>query len=161
EGLTRATIEHALTAGIRWFDTAEVYGAGRSERLLGDALAHAPAGIPSPLIVTKVSWEHLRGPMVRAAVLGSLQRLGRPKVDMVLVHAPDPRVPIVETMGALEALHAEGRVAAIGVSNFGPDELRKAAGALRGTPLAVNQVRYSLLEPGEGDALSDTARDLG
>ena len=161
ETRTRATVDRALALGVPWFDTAEVYGAGRSERILGDALARRPAGSPGPFISTKVSWEHLKAPMVRAALHGSLQRLGRPSVDAYLVHAPDPRSPIPETMGALEALHGEGKIRAIGVSNFGPKEIEVAASALRNVPLAIDQVRFSLLERGEGDAVLEAARPRG
>ncbi|HKV90523.1 MAG TPA: aldo/keto reductase, partial [Thermoplasmata archaeon] len=107
EARTRRTAERALAAGLRWFDTAEVYGAGRSERLLGDVLARNRSDPAQMLVTTKVSWEHLRAAQVKAAVVGSLQKLGRTSVDLVLVHAPDRRVPIAETMGALETLWKE------------------------------------------------------
>jgi aryl-alcohol dehydrogenase-like predicted oxidoreductase len=161
EGHTRSTLAHAVEAGVRWLDTAEVYGSGRSERLLGDLLAeHAPL-VPPPFLTTKVSWEHLRGPMVRPALLGSLRRLGRTRVDIYLVHAPDPHVPLKETLGALEALWKEGKIGAVGVSNFSPEQLVEAIGLLREAPLVVNQVRYSLLERDEGDALVDIAKEHG
>jgi aryl-alcohol dehydrogenase-like predicted oxidoreductase len=153
ESRTQATLLHALDRKVRWFDSAEVYGAGRSERLLGDTLGRRPGGAEGLLVTTKVSWEHLRGPMVRSALLGSLQRLGLPKVPIYLVHAPDPRVPMAETMQALDQLHRDGRLDAVGVSNFALDELVKARTLLRSAPLVVNQVRFNLLEPEEGDAL--------
>ncbi|HTT26235.1 MAG TPA: aldo/keto reductase [Thermoplasmata archaeon] len=161
ETRTRETLAHAVEAGIRWIDTAEVYGSGRSERLLGDLLANHPPLAPPAFLTTKVSWEHLRGPMVRPALLGSLRRLGRSRVDVYLVHAPDPHVPLKETMAALEALWKEGKIGAIGVSNFSAEELVAAKTALREAPLVVNQVRYSLLERDEGDAALDAARELG
>jgi aryl-alcohol dehydrogenase-like predicted oxidoreductase len=161
EGHTRTTLAHAVEHGLRWIDTAEVYGSGRSERLLGDLLAeHAPL-VPPPFLTTKVSWEHLRGAMVRAALVGSLRRLGRTSVDIYLVHAPDPRVPLKETMTALETLWSEGKIGAIGVSNFSAEQLVEAKGCLQHAPLVVDQVRYSLFERDEGDALLQTARDLG
>lgn len=158
---TRATIERALARGVPWFDTAEVYGAGRSERILGDLLARRPPGRPEPFLATKVSWEHLRAPMVRTALLGSLQRLSRPSVDLYLIHAPDPHVPVAETLGAMELLHTEGRIGALGVSNFGPSEVTAALGTLKTARLAVDQVRYSLFEPDEGDALLPLAKEHG
>jgi aryl-alcohol dehydrogenase-like predicted oxidoreductase len=161
EALTRATIEHALGRGIPWFDTAEVYGSGRSERLLGDALGRRVGQGPGSFVTTKVSWEHLRGPMVRAALLGSLQRLTLQRVDLYLVHAPDPHVPIAETMGALEALWKEGRIGAVGVSNFSLEQLVAAREALKEAPLVANQIRYSLLETEEGDALGAYCRSNG
>jgi aryl-alcohol dehydrogenase-like predicted oxidoreductase len=99
--------------------------------------------------------------MVRPALLGSLRRLGRTRVDIYLIHAPDPHVPLLETLGALEALWKEGRIGAIGVSNFSAEEMGKARAGLKEAPLVVNQVRYSLLERDEGDALVDAARDNG
>ena len=160
EMLTRATIRHALEVGVAWFDTAEVYGGGRSERLLGDALAEAPSG-HTPFLTTKVSSEHLRPAQVRAALTQSLRRLGRKSVDVYLVHAPDPRLPIGPTMEALEALWKEGKVGAIGVSNFSVEDLVAARDALSEAPLVVNQVRYSLLARAEGDAVFDYCRKNG
>ncbi len=151
EARTKATIGRAYERGIRWFDTAEVYGNGRSERLLGDVLARAAEGAPDAYVVTKVSWEHLRPSQLRASLINSLERLGRPAVDLYLVHAPDPHVPLSETMGALESLWKEGRIGAIGVSNFGIEELEEAARHLSETRIVVNQVRYNLFDREEAD----------
>jgi aryl-alcohol dehydrogenase-like predicted oxidoreductase len=159
ERRTRETLARAIELGLRWFDTAEVYGAGRSERVLGDALAHAGAMTPPPFVTTKAWWEHLRSSVVRAALLGSLQRLALPKVDLYLVHAPNPKVPIDETMGAMAELAREGKIGSVGVSNFDVDELEAARSALGSTPLAVNQVRYSLLTPEDGEAVLGYCRD--
>lgn len=149
---TRATLTRALERGIRWLDTAEVYGSGRSERVVGDVIAASPA--PQDLfLATKVSWEHLRPGQIRAALTGSLQRLGRRSVDLYLVHAPDPRVPIADTMGALEALWKEGRIGAIGVSNFGVEELEAARNALSEAEIVVDQVRYNLFDREDGDSI--------
>ncbi len=156
-----ASIERALDRGIRWLDTAEVYGAGRSERLLGAALGEHETLLPELLIVTKVSWEHLRSAQIRAAIQGSLERLGRPKVDLYLVHAPDGRVPIMETMTTLGEIMDDGRIGAIGVSNFSVEELEAAQSALGQRRLAVNQVRYNLIEREDGDPLRDYCRDHG
>jgi aryl-alcohol dehydrogenase-like predicted oxidoreductase len=161
EARTRQAIDRGLARGIRWFDTAEVYGAGRSERLLGDALATTAKKPPDLFIATKVSWEHLRAGQLRAALTGSLQRLGRRSVDLYLVHGPDPRVPIAETMGALEALHQEGKIGAIGVSNFGPEELEAAEAALGETPIVVNQVRFNLFDREEAEPILEPCRRRG
>lgn len=161
EDRTSATIVESLKRGVRWFDTAEVYGSGRSERLVGDVLARAGEVSPPPFVVTKVSWEHLRPSQVRASLMGSLQRMGRSSVDLYLVHAPDPRVPIADTMGALEALWSEGRVRAIGVSNFSLDELKAARAALRKTDIAAVQVLYNLFDRADGDAVLDYCRKEG
>ena len=160
EARTKATVGRAVELGLRWFDTAEVYGAGRSERLLGDVLRRANAGAEA-LVVTKLSWEHLRASQVRPSLVRSLDRLGRGSVDVYLVHAPDRRVPLAETMGALEALWKEGRVGAIGVSNFSAEQLAEAAAALRETRLAVHQVRYNLFDREEAEATLPFCREHG
>ncbi|HYK92786.1 MAG TPA: aldo/keto reductase [Thermoplasmata archaeon] len=161
EDRTRATLDHALSRGVRWVDTAEVYGNGRSERLLGNALAAMDPAAPPPFISTKVSWEHLRPSQVRASLLGSLQRLGRRQVDLYLVHAPDPQTPIPETMGALETLWEEKRTRSIGVSNFSLEELDSAREALDTTKVVVNQVRYNLLEREDAEPILDYCRQHG
>ena len=150
-----ATIERALAAGVRWFDTAEVYGAGRSERVLGGVLSRHPGIDPPPFVVSKVSWEHLRPTQLRAAIQGSLERLDRPSLDLYLVHAPDARVPIGETMQELQRIADEGRIRAIGVSNFTVPELEAAQAALAPRRIVANQVRYSLLDREEGDAVRE------
>ncbi len=155
EARTKATIGRAFELGFRWFDTAEVYGSGRSERILGDVLARAAGGAPDAFVVTKVSWEHLRPSQVRASLVNSLERLGRPSVDLYLVHAPDPHVPLSGTMEALEALWAEGKIGAIGVSNFGVGELEAAAGYLQKARLVVNQVRYNLFDRDEAEPVRE------
>ncbi len=158
EARTQATAAHALAAGVRWFDTAEVYGSGRSERILGDVLRRSREGAADVFLTSKVSWEHLRPAQVRSALIGSLGRLGRSAIDVYLVHAPDPHVPIAETMGALEALWKEGKIRAVGVSNFSLEELRAARAALGEAPLVVNQVLYNLFDREEGDALREFCR---
>jgi myo-inositol catabolism protein IolS len=150
EAKTKTVIEHAVSIGVPWLDTAEVYGTGRSERLLGDVLARQPPA-SGVFLTTKVSWEHLRSAQIRAALTGSLQRLGRRSVDVYLVHAPDPHVPIRETMETLEQLWKEGRIGGIGVSNFSVAELEAASEALHEAPLVVHQVKYSLLDRTDGD----------
>lgn len=161
EERTRATVERALARALTWFDTAEVYGTGRSERLLGDALARAGPSAASTFVATKVSWEHLRASQVRASLLGSLQRLGRKSVDLYLVHAPDPHTPIPETMGALETLWSEGRIKAVGVSNYSLQELDAARSAMTKTRVAVNQVRYNLFEREDAEPILEYCRGHG
>jgi aryl-alcohol dehydrogenase-like predicted oxidoreductase len=153
EQRTRAVLAHAFELDLPWLDTAEVYGGGRSERMLGDLLAGRPPGSPVPFISTKLSWEHLRPSQIRPSVLGSRQRLGLPKLDLYLVHAPDPHVPIKDTMQALEALWKAGDLKAIGVSNFSLEQLEAAQAALTETEIVANQVRFSLLERDEADPL--------
>ncbi len=161
EAHTLASLTHAVDAGMRWFDTAEVYGNGRSERVLGEALNRDEAIAKASFLVTKVSWEHLRAGQLRAALIGSLERLGRSYVDLYLVHAPDPHVPLTETMPALEALWKEGRIGAIGVSNFSLEELERAQAALPEARIVVNQVRFNLFDREDADPLLAYCRDHG
>jgi aryl-alcohol dehydrogenase-like predicted oxidoreductase len=161
EARTKATIGRAFELGFRWFDTAEVYGSGRSERLLGEVLRRAAGDAPDAFVVTKVSWEHLRPNQVRASLINSLERLGRRSVDLYLVHAPDARVPLTETMPALEALWKEGRIGAIGVSNFSEEEMAAAQAALTEAKVAVNQVRYNLFDRDEADPILAYCRAHG
>jgi len=161
EARTKATIGRAYERGIRWFDTAEVYGNGRSERVLGQVLARAPGAAPDAYVVTKVSWEHLRGPQVRASLIGSLERLARRSVDLYLVHAPDARVPLSETMPALEALWKEGKIGAIGVSNFSVEELEEASRHLSEAKIVVNQLRYNLFLRDDVEPVEEYCRSHG
>ena len=161
EARTKATIGHALERGIRWFDSAEVYGAGRSERILGDVFYRAGPSATDALVVTKLSWEHLRPAQVRPALMGSLQRLGRSKIDLYLIHSPDPRVPLADTMPALEALWKEGKIGAIGVSNFSVQQMVEARAALRETDVVVNQVLYNMFERDDGDEILPYCRKEG
>lgn len=161
ETRTHSALERALDQGLPWIDTAEVYGTGRSERMLGDALGRRPDGWTPPFLSTKVSWEHLHAAQVRASVRGSLQRLGRTSVDLYLVHAPDPRVPISETMGAMVALQKEGKATSIGVSNFSIPELEAAREAVGEGEVLVNQIRFNLFDAEDGSAMAPYCRKNG
>ncbi|MFZ0699818.1 MAG: aldo/keto reductase [Thermoplasmata archaeon] len=161
EDRTRTSLERAIDSGMRWFDTAEVYGNGRSERVLGEALNRTPTLAKESFVVTKVSWEHLRPEQLRASLVGSLERLGRPFVDLYLIHAPDPHVPLKDTMPALEAIWKEGRIGAIGVSNFSVEEMETAQAALSEARLVVNQVRYNLFDREDGDPIRQYCRAHG
>ncbi len=161
EARTKATIARAYERGVRWFDTAEVYGGGRSERLLGEVLHRAVGGGADAYVVSKVSWEHLRPAQVRASLIGTLERLARRSVDLYLVHAPDTRVPLSETIPALETLWKEGKVGAIGVSNFSADELEEAGRHLSGGRIAVNKVRYNLFDREEAEPVLEVCRRNG
>ena len=161
EARTKATIGRAYERGMRWFDTAEVYGNGRSERLLGEVLARTPGGSPDAYVVTKVSWEHLRPAQVRASLIGSLEKMARRSVDLYLIHGPDARVPLSDTMGALEALRKEGKIGAIGVSNFSVEELEEAARHLSEAKIVVNQLRYNLFLRDDVDPVQEYCRAHG
>jgi aryl-alcohol dehydrogenase-like predicted oxidoreductase len=114
-----AAIRAALDAGMNWIDTAEVYGDGRSEELVGRAVAGRRDEV---LIFTKVAPEPegsgLRPEQVRRAIRGSLRRLGVDHVDLYQVHWPDEAVPVEETWGTMAELVGEGLTRHVGVSNF-------------------------------------------
>ena len=134
-----ATIQEALDLGINFFDTAEAYGDGYAESLLGEALGKRRK---EAVIASKVSQNHLRYEQVKKACEGSLSRLGTDWIDLYQVHWPNRDVPFEETFRALLDLQEEGKIRAIGVSNFGVEDLRQA---LRFAPVQSNQLPYSLL----------------
>jgi aryl-alcohol dehydrogenase-like predicted oxidoreductase len=115
-----AAIRAALEAGMNWIDTAEVYGEGRSEDIVGAAIAGRRDG---PLVATKVAPERpgtgFRPEEVRRACTASLRRLGRDHLDVYQLHWPDSSgIPVEDTWGAMAGLVDEGLVRNIGVSNF-------------------------------------------
>ena len=144
-----ATIRSAVERGITLIDTAPVYGFGRSEEIVGMALS---GGLRKRAIVaTKAGLEWRDGQVmrnssparIRKEVEESLRRLRTDYIDLYQVHWPDPLVPIQETAGALARLMAEGKIRAIGVSNYSPaqmDRFREAA------PIHSVQPPYNLFE---------------
>lgn len=159
-------IRAALDAGIDAIDTAPVYGFGHSERVVGRAIAGRRDEV---VLCTKVGlrWDCADGELffespqpngeavrvyrnsrpesVTHEVDASLVRLGVECIDLVQVHWPDPTTPVADTMGALCALHAAGKVRAVGVSNYDVAQLDEARSALGSVPLASTQPKYSLL----------------
>ncbi|TXK17280.1 aldo/keto reductase [Homoserinibacter sp. GY 40078] len=157
EGATDVVLA-ALDAGVTFFDTADIYGAeyGLSETLLGAALRGRR---DEAVIATKFGHQQFAAPLasvgprggrayIRAAVEGSLARLGTDRIDLYQLHTPDPVTPIEETLSALDELVREGKVLAIGHSNFDGTQIRAAAAAAHAaglTPFASAQNEYSLL----------------
>lgn len=134
------SIHTALDDGINFFDTAEGYGQqGESESLLGKALG---ARRDSALIATKVSQSHLAPEQLRTACEASLKRLGTDRIDLYQVHWPSRSIPLSETLGALNRLKEEGKIRAIGVSNFGVGDM---GDLLKLQHVESNQLPYSLL----------------
>lgn len=117
------TIQRALDLGVNLIDTAEGYGGGHAEEVLGRALAGRRG---AAVIADKVAPDHLEPALIRAAFEGSCRRLGTDYIDVYFVHWPNIDVPIAEIMGELERLRAEGKIRAIGVSNFTAEELAEA-----------------------------------
>ncbi|EDX77953.1 oxidoreductase, aldo/keto reductase family [Coleofasciculus chthonoplastes PCC 7420] len=153
-----------LDAGVSFFDTAEVYGLGESESLLGQFMKEF--GRPAQ-IATKyfpVPWR-FTSQSVSDALTASLKRLQVEQIELYQVHSPFSFFMSQETlMNALADEVQRGRIASVGVSNYSAEQMREAHGylAARGIPLAVNQVQYSLLERKiERNGVLDTARELG
>jgi aryl-alcohol dehydrogenase-like predicted oxidoreductase len=146
EGDVRSAFEASLDAGVDFFDTAELYGLGRSERLLGTFIrsARSPVRVATKFLPT--FWR-LRRTSLLAALRGSLRRLGLERVDLYQVHWPYPPISIETWMDALADAVQAGLASAVGVSNFDLDQTKRAADALakRGLSLASNQVHYNLL----------------
>jgi len=139
EGDALAAIEEALEVGINFFDTAEAYGGGRSEELLGKALSHRRQ---EAVIASKAIGNNLKPDRLQKSCEQSLKRLRTDYIDLYQIHWANWEVPIEETMGALEQLKQQGKVQAIGVSNFGPVDL---AGILQAGECCTNQMAYNLL----------------
>ncbi len=136
-----AALRRGIELGINLIDTAETYATGRSEELVGESIK----GIRSDVFVaTKVSPANLRYDSVISACEGSLRRLGTSYIDLYQVHWPNPRIPIEETMKAMEDLVRGGKVRYIGVSNFSVHQTREAQAALAKNEVVSNQVEYSL-----------------
>ncbi|MDA4128497.1 MAG: aldo/keto reductase [Thaumarchaeota archaeon] len=136
-----ASLVRAVELGCNFVDTAEIYGDGKSERLVSEVLKGQRDKI---FLATKVSPNHLQYEDVLAACERSLERLGTKFIDLYQIHWPNPGVPIGETMKAMERLVKEGKVRYIGVSNFGVGEMEGAQESLSKSELASNQVEYSL-----------------
>jgi aryl-alcohol dehydrogenase-like predicted oxidoreductase len=145
-----ATIRAALGQGISLIDTAPVYGFGVSEEIVGEALA--VAGLRSrTVIATKVGLEWRDGKIYRNAsrarimqeIDDSLRRLRTDYVDIYQVHWPDPLVPVEETAEAMRTLYQQGKIRAIGVSNFPVSQMEAFR---RVAPLHVLQSPYNLFE---------------
>ena len=158
----RAVYQASLDAGINFFDTAELYGLGRSETLLGQFMRTSGT---RPLVATKFipfPWRLTRGSLV-AALRRSLKRLGLDQVDLYQIHHPIPPLAPETWAEALADAVEAGLTRAVGVSNYSPAWMLRAHAALsrRGVPLASNQVQYSLLERGpERSGLLKTCQEL-
>jgi len=152
--LTRDSIREAweasVDAGVTLFDTAEVYGGGESERIIGALSAGDPVRAGSMVLATKFMpspWKlNVRGALL-ASLRASLTRLGADAVDLYQIHGPISLRSHAALADALAAAHGEGLVRAVGVSNYSIRETRSIAAALerRGLRLATNQIEFSLL----------------
>jgi len=157
-------VQTAIDGGVNWFDTAEMYGRGHSERALSQALK--AAGMADDDVVVGTKWMPLlrTARNIRKTIDSRLHALDGISIDLYMVHQPwsfsSPESEMREMADLVEA----GKIRAVGVSNFNAAQMRRAHAALakRGLPLAVNQVQYSLLHRDiETNGILDAAQDLG
>ncbi len=159
-----ATIDRALELGIDFFDTAEIYGPYINEELLGRALRGKR---DKAIIATKFGFRIVDGrgqgtdsrpENVRAVAEASLKRLGTDHIDLFYQHRVDPDVPIEDTVGAMAALVAEGKVRFLGLSEAGPATLRRAHAV---HPISALQSEWSLWERGVEADIWPLCQELG
>ena len=163
-----ATIHRALDLGVDFLDTADVYGAGANETLVGKALRGRRDGV---VLATKCGITHqasskmsglsgldARPEYVREACDASLRRLGVDVIDLYYLHRVDPKTPIEDTIGAMAELVRAGKVRWLGLSEVGPEKLRRAHAT---HPIAALQSEYSLWERIHEESVIPTCRELG
>lgn len=134
-------LRRGIEMGMKLIDTAEMYGHGRSEMLVGEAIEDSREDV---FLATKVSPEHFGYDDVIKSCEASLQRLRVKFVDLYQLHWPSLRIPIQETMRAMEELVATGKTRFIGVSNFSMEQTMQAQESLPRSELVSNQVKYSI-----------------
>ena len=158
------TIHAAIDLGVTFFDTAEMYGPFSNEELVGAAIRGRRDGL---VIATKfaIRWNgnEMAGldgspANARRAVEGSLKRLGIDTIDLFYQHRVDPNVPIEETVGGMAELVREGKVRHLGLSEAGPETIRRAA---KVHPIAALQSEYSIWERDVEDEILPVCRELG
>lgn len=159
----QAVLEAALSGGINFIDTAEVYLFGGSEKTLGLALPEHRAEVVLASKFFPYPWRLGKGSL-KKALQASLKRLGLPQVDLYILHFPVPPVPLETWVEALAEAQQAGLTRAVGISNCNAQQTRRAQAVLAkyGIPLASNQVEYSLLNrSAERNGLLETCRELG
>ncbi len=159
----RGVLVRGIDAGLRLIDTAESYNAlgdepGWAETLVGRELAGRRG---EAFVATKISPRNLSARDVPAHARASARRLQVDVIDLYQIHAPNPSIPIAETMAALERLVDEGVIRYIGVSNFSAEQLKAAQDAARTHAIVSNQVRYNLFERAAADEVLALCRSSG
>ncbi|CAH2602356.1 Aldo/keto reductase [Rhodovastum atsumiense] len=160
-----ATLEHALAIGITHFDTADMYGTGHNERLLGGFLKgrRDRVVLASKFGIVRLPGEHTRRidtspAYVRTACEASLQRLGVETIDLYYAHRLNPEIPVEETVGAMADLVRAGKVRALGLSEVSAATLRRAHAV---HPIAAVQTEYSLWSRDPESGVLPACRELG
>jgi aryl-alcohol dehydrogenase-like predicted oxidoreductase len=152
-----AIVQRALELGVTLFDTAEIYGFGRSERILGRALGD---DLESIFLASKILPVMPVAPVVEQRAVASAERLGARRLDLYQVHQPNPAVRDGTIMRGMRALQRVGLVDEVGVSNYSLKRWQAAESAL-GSKVFSNQVRYSLVNRGPERDLIPYAADQG
>jgi aryl-alcohol dehydrogenase-like predicted oxidoreductase len=160
-----ATIDRALELGVNFLDTADMYGSGANEELVGRAIRGRRDRV---VLATKFGFVRTADPnyrgvngrpeYVRQACEASLKRLGVETIDLYYQHRVDPGTPIEETVGAMARLAQEGKIRFLGLSEAAPDTIRRAA---RVHPIAALQTEYSLWAREPEQELLPVCRELG
>lgn len=163
ESNLQPAFNYALEQGINFFDTAEVYGQGQSERLLGKCIQAAGKPVVVATKFFPFPWRLLRSNL-RSALRASLGRLGLKQVDLYQIHWPFLPVPVEAWAEALADACQDGLVRAVGVSNYNEKQLRRSYSVLsrREVKLASNQISYSLLDRAiEKNGMLKLCQELG
>lgn len=165
EARSLETLDRALELGVDFWDTADMYGSGDNERLLGRALRvrREKVVLATKFAVLRDEEGNFTGVSgrpdhVREACEASLKRLGTDYIDLYYQHRVDPEVPIEDTVGAMAELVEQGKVRYLGLSEAGPETLRRAASV---HPIAALQTEYSLWSRQLEDEILPTCRTLG
>jgi aryl-alcohol dehydrogenase-like predicted oxidoreductase len=157
-----AVMDAAWELGLRWFDTADAYGGGRSEQWIGDwarETGNRPRVTSKTFNAMDDGADHgLARDRVLRQVDTSLERLGLDRIDLYLTHEPDPDTPVEETFATFQALLDRGAIGSWGISNVGVDDLNEWLAL--GTPALV-QNSYSLLDRGDERELIPLCREHG
>lgn len=156
-------LQHAVELGCDFLDTATIYGAGRSEELIGEALSHRRKDyfLASKCVLSFKEGKRIidgRPEAIRVACEASLKRLKTDVIDLYYLHRPDPNVPVEDSAGALSELVREGKIRFIGLSEMGEDQLRRAH---KVHPVAAMQSEYSLWVRNPEIAVLDACSELG
>ncbi len=163
EGDAKALFVRALDLGCDFLDTASIYGLGRSEELIGEALGHRRREyvLASKCVLGFRDGQRIldgRPQAIKAACEASLKRLRTDVIDLYYLHRPDPKVPVEDSVGALADLVREGKIRFIGLSEMGEDQLRRAHAV---HPVAALQSEYSLWVRNPEIAVLDACHELG
>jgi aryl-alcohol dehydrogenase-like predicted oxidoreductase len=161
-----ATIQRAIELGINFLDTADIYGPYKNEELVGRAIRGkrdkwiiaTKFGIVRDPANPQTRGVNGRPDYIRKSCEGSLKRLGVDHIDLYYQHRVDPNTPIEESVGAMAGLVKEGKVRYLGLSEAGPQTLRRA---VKVHPIAALQTEYSLWSRDPEDGILETCRELG